>query len=97
MAHKIPSYHDQGFALDPTFSSTTNQKTATEYVDEFLIQRRKVVEADPNLRTTDRLSVVLQMPFCFLIQLTLVYIYRMKIITFATKFIAAGLSVMNIT
>jgi hypothetical protein len=56
MAHKIPSYHGQGFALDPTPSSTTNQKTATEYVSEFLIQRRKDVEADPNLRITDRLT-----------------------------------------
>ena len=56
MAHKIPSYHGQGFALDPTPSSTTNQKTATEYVDEFLIHRRKAVEADPNLRITDRLT-----------------------------------------
>jgi hypothetical protein len=56
MAHKIPSYHGQGFALDPTPSSTTNQKTATEYMDEFLIQRRKDVEADPNLRITDRLT-----------------------------------------
>jgi hypothetical protein len=56
MAHKIPSYHGQGFALDPTPSSTTNQKTATEYVDEFLIQRRKDVEADPNLRINNRLT-----------------------------------------
>ncbi len=56
MAHKIPSYHGQGFALDPIHSSTTNQKSATEYVDEFLIQRRKDVEADPNLRITDRLT-----------------------------------------
>src|SRR5215469_15558831 len=30
--------------------------TATEYMDEFLIQRRKAVEADPNLRITDRLT-----------------------------------------
>jgi hypothetical protein len=56
MAHRIPSYHGQGFVLDPTPSSTTKQKTATEYVSEFLIQRRKDVEADPNLRTTDRLT-----------------------------------------
>jgi hypothetical protein len=38
MVHKIPSYHGQGFALDSTPSSITIQKTATEYVDEFLIQ-----------------------------------------------------------
>jgi hypothetical protein len=57
MAHKIPSYRGHGFALDPTsFSLTTNQKTATEYVDEFLTQRRKNVEADPDLRITDRLT-----------------------------------------
>jgi hypothetical protein len=56
MSYNIPSYHGQGFALDPTPSSTTNEKTATEYVDEFLIQRRNDVETDPNLRITDRLT-----------------------------------------
>ncbi len=57
MAHKIPSYHGQGFALEPAPSlTTTNQKTATTYVDEFLVQRRRDVEADPNLRITDRLT-----------------------------------------
>jgi hypothetical protein len=58
MAHKIPSYHGQGFALDPTpsLTTTTSQKTATAFVDEFLIQRRKDVEGNPKLRITDRLT-----------------------------------------
>jgi hypothetical protein len=56
MAHKISSYHGHGFALPPTPSSITNQKTATDYVDELLIQRRKDIEADPDSRITDRLT-----------------------------------------
>ena len=50
MSHNIPSYRGQGFALDPSPSSPTNQKTATEYVDEFLKKRRREVEANPDIR-----------------------------------------------
>ena len=56
MSHNIPSYRGQGFALDPTPSSPTNQKTATKYVDEFLKKRRREVEAKPDLRRIDRLT-----------------------------------------
>jgi hypothetical protein len=56
MSHNIPSYRGQGFALDPTSTSSTNWKTATDYVDEFLIQRRKDVEANPDIRRKDRLT-----------------------------------------
>src|SRR5215469_15184791 len=57
MAHKVPSYHGQGFTLNPTHSLTTGrQRTATAYVDEFLKKRRKGVEADPILRIIDRLT-----------------------------------------
>jgi hypothetical protein len=56
MSHNIPSYRGQGFALDPTPSSSTNQKTATKYIDEFLKKRRKEVEANPDLRRIDRLT-----------------------------------------
>ena len=49
MAHKIDSYRGQGFALTKTpISSSVYQKTATDYVDEFLIQRRKIVEVARN-------------------------------------------------
>jgi len=56
MSHNIPSYRGQGFALDPTSTSSTNWKTATDYVDQFLIQRRKDVEANPDIRRKDRLT-----------------------------------------
>jgi hypothetical protein len=57
MSHKIDSYRGQGFALSYTpISSAVNQKTATDYVDEFLIQRRKDVEANPDIRIKDRLT-----------------------------------------
>jgi hypothetical protein len=57
MSHKVPSYRGQGFALDPTSSSSSiNQKTATKYVDEFLKQRRTDVEANPEVRRIDRLT-----------------------------------------
>ena len=57
MSHKIDSYRGQGFALSYTpISSSVYQKTATDYVDEFLTQRRKIIEADPYIRVKDRLT-----------------------------------------
>jgi hypothetical protein len=57
ISHKIDSYRGQGFALTKIpISSVIHQKTATNYIDEFLIQRRRDIEADPNLRITDRLT-----------------------------------------
>jgi len=57
MSQKIDSYRGQGFALSyAPISSAINQKTATDYVDEFLIQRRKDVEADPYIRVKGRLT-----------------------------------------
>ncbi|MGC2685167.1 MAG: hypothetical protein WA323_25190 [Candidatus Nitrosopolaris sp.] len=37
-------------------SSCSDQKSAEEYLDDFLIDRRKEIEADPSLRITDRLK-----------------------------------------
>jgi hypothetical protein len=57
MSHKIDSYRGQGFALSNIpFSTTIKQKTATEYVDGFLIQRKRDIDADPDLRVNDRLT-----------------------------------------
>jgi dihydroxyacetone kinase DhaKLM complex PTS-EIIA-like component DhaM len=56
MSRNIDSYRGQGFALSRTPISSTNYKTATEYVDEFLIRRRRDVEANPNIRSVDRLT-----------------------------------------
>lgn len=56
MSHKIDSYCGQGFALSRTSTSSINKKTATDYVDGFLRNRRKEVEANPDLRRIDRLT-----------------------------------------
>jgi hypothetical protein len=55
MSHNIPSYRGQGYAMVYE-SSCLAQKSAEEYLDDFLIKRRKEIEADPSLRITDRLT-----------------------------------------
>jgi hypothetical protein len=55
MSHKIPSYRGQGYAMVYE-SSCSAQKSAEDYLDDFLIERRKEIEADPSLRIADRLT-----------------------------------------
>jgi hypothetical protein len=55
MSYNIPSYRGQGYAAVYE-SSGSAQKSAEEYLDDFLIERRKEIEADPSLRITDRLT-----------------------------------------
>jgi hypothetical protein len=55
MSHNIPSYHGQGYAMVYE-SSSSAQKSAEDYLDDFLIERRKEIEQDPSLRITDRLT-----------------------------------------
>jgi hypothetical protein len=55
MSHKIPSYHGQGYAMVYE-SSSSAQRSAEEYLDDFLIERRNEIEANPSLRITDRLT-----------------------------------------
>ena len=55
MSHNIPSYHGQGYAMVYE-SSCSSQKSAEEYLDDFVIERRKEIEVDPSLRIIDRLT-----------------------------------------
>lgn len=55
MSYNIPSYRGQGYAVVYE-SSYTAQKSAEDCLDDFLIERRKEIEADPSLRLTDRLT-----------------------------------------
>jgi len=55
MSHKIPSYHGQGYAMVYE-SSCSAQRSAEDYLDDFLIERRKEIDADPSLKITDRLT-----------------------------------------
>jgi hypothetical protein len=55
MSHNIPSYRGQGYAMVCELSGSV-QKSAEEYLDDFLRERRKEIEADPSLRITDRLT-----------------------------------------
>jgi hypothetical protein len=55
MSHNIPSYHGHGYAMVYE-SSCSAQKSIEDYLDDFLIERRKEIEADPSLRITDRLT-----------------------------------------
>jgi hypothetical protein len=57
MSYSIPSYRGQGYAMVYESSpSCSAQKSAEDYLDEFLIDRRKEIEAKPSLRITDRLT-----------------------------------------
>ena len=56
MSYSIPSYRGQGYAMMYESSSCSAQKSAEDYLDEFLIDRRKEIEANPSLRITDRLT-----------------------------------------
>jgi hypothetical protein len=55
MPYNIPSYHGQGYARVYESLSYSAQ-TAEEYLDDFLIQRRREIEINPSLRITDRLT-----------------------------------------
>jgi len=55
MSYNIPSYRGQGYAMVYE-SSCSDQKSAEEYLDDFLRERRQEIEADPSLRITDRLT-----------------------------------------
>ncbi len=55
MSYNIPSYRGQGYAMVYE-SSCSDQKSAEEYLDDFLRERRQKIEADPSLRITDRLT-----------------------------------------
>jgi hypothetical protein len=55
MSYNIPSYRGQGYAMVYE-SSCSAQKSAEDYLDDFLIERRNEIEADPSLRVTDRLT-----------------------------------------
>jgi hypothetical protein len=55
ISHNIPSYHGEGYAMVYE-SSYSAQKSAEEYLDDFLKERRKEIEADPSLWIADRLT-----------------------------------------
>ena len=55
LAYLMPSYHGEGYGR--TYISTpTRKKTAVEYLVKFLIERKKAVDANPNLIIIDRLT-----------------------------------------
>src|SRR5205807_2264311 len=55
LSQKIPSYHGQGRA-NLYIPSGSREKTATDYLDDFLIERRKDVEADPSIKQIDGIT-----------------------------------------
>lgn len=55
LAYLMPSYHGEGYGR--TYISTpTKKKTAVEYLVKYLIERKKAVDANPNLIVIDRLT-----------------------------------------
>ena len=56
MSYNIPSYRGQGYAMVYESPSYSAQKSAEDYLDDFLRDRRKEIEADHSLRITDRLT-----------------------------------------
>jgi hypothetical protein len=55
MSCKIPSYHGQGHA-NLHIPSGVREKTATDYLDDFLEERRKDVEVDPSVKQLDGIT-----------------------------------------
>ena len=55
MSCKVPSYHGQGHA-NLHIPSGVREKTATDYLDDFLEERRKDVEADPSVKQLDGIT-----------------------------------------
>lgn len=55
LAYKIPSYRGKGHAakIVPTYY---REKTAQDYLDEFLVERKRAIDADPSLKTRDRIT-----------------------------------------
>lgn len=57
LAYKMPSYHGEGYGASYTSEEPKEEKqTAIDYLRDFLWYRREKVEADPTLKTRDRLT-----------------------------------------
>ena len=55
LAYKIPSYHGKGHNATIKYLYE-RQELAQDYVDDFLTKRKCEIEADPSLKTGDRIT-----------------------------------------
>jgi hypothetical protein len=55
LAYKIPSYHGKGHSATIKYNYE-RQELAQDYVDDFLRKRKREIEVDPSLKTSDRIT-----------------------------------------
>jgi hypothetical protein len=57
LAYKMPSYHGHGYGAVPEYSGVRDEsQIAQNYYLDFLKDRYRAIQADPSLRTTDRIT-----------------------------------------
>ena len=52
----MPSYHGEGYGRQYMSSPKDEDQNVRKYLVDFLLERKKTVDKDPPLRTTDRLT-----------------------------------------
>jgi hypothetical protein len=56
LAYKIPTYHGMGHRATTEYDHPIREKSAQDFLDDFLIKRRNQIDRDPSLKTKDRIT-----------------------------------------
>jgi len=55
-AYKIPTYHGMGHRATIRYDHPVREKSAQDFLDDFLIKRKSQIDRDPSLKTRDRIT-----------------------------------------
>lgn len=56
LAYKIPTYHGMGHRATIQYDHHIREKSAQDFLDDFLIKRKSQIDRDPSLKTKDRIT-----------------------------------------
>jgi hypothetical protein len=56
LARKIPTYHGMGHRVTIQYDHHIRDKSAQDYLDDFLIERKHQIDLNPSLKTIDRIT-----------------------------------------
>jgi hypothetical protein len=56
LARKIPTYHGMGHRATIQYDRRIRDKSAQDYLDDFLMERKRQIDINPSLKTKDRIT-----------------------------------------
>jgi hypothetical protein len=56
LAYKIPTYHGKGHRATGRYEHHIRDKSAQDYLDDFLMERKRQIDINPSLKTKDRIT-----------------------------------------